>query len=320
MIKRVGVLTSGGDAPGMNAAIRAIVRAGIANGLKMYAIFEGFKGLVEDDIIEVDRSFVSEILMRGGTILRSARLPEFKDSAVQDIAVANLKKHGIDALVVIGGDGTYRAAGALSRKGINTIALPGTIDNDIASSDYTIGFDTCLNTITECVDKLRDTTSSHQRCSIIEVMGNHCGDLAIYSGTACGADLILSPEYLPSEKEIISKLRHIHLTRSRHALIIVSEKLLPNLEDFAKHIFEATGFETRVEILGRIQRGGSPSASDRVLAARMGVYAINALMNQKTSRCVGIRGMQVVDYDIDEALKMTKSNSSELIDVISTLK
>lgn len=320
MVKRVGVLTSGGDAPGMNAAIRAIVRAGIQNGLKMYAIFEGFKGLVEDDIIEVDRSFVSEILMRGGTILRTARLPEFAESHVQDIAVNNLKKHGIDALVVIGGDGTFRGAAALALKGINTIAIPATIDNDIASTDYTIGFDTCLNTITECVDKLRDTTSSHQRCSIIEVMGNHCGDLATYSGTACGADLILSPEYLPSEQEIIDKLRHIHLTQSRHALIIVSEKLLPSLNDFAETIRQATGFETRIEILGRIQRGGSPTASDRVLAARMGVHAIDALIKNKSSRCVSLRGMGMVDYDIEEALKMTKSNSQELVDVISTLK
>ena len=185
MVRRVAVLTSGGDAPGMNATIRAIIRAGIANNLQMYVIFEGYKGLIEDNIIPVDRTFVSEILMRGGTIIRSARLKEFKDEAVQDIAVANLKSHGIDALVVIGGDGTYRGAIALAKKGINVIGVPATIDNDVVGTDYTIGFDTALNTITDAVDKLRDTSSSHQRCTIIEVMGNSCGDLALFSGTAC---------------------------------------------------------------------------------------------------------------------------------------
>jgi 6-phosphofructokinase 1 len=320
MIKKVGVLTSGGDAPGMNAAIRAIVRAGIKNGLKMYAVFEGYKGLVDDDIIEVDRSFVSEILMRGGTIIRTARLPEFATIEVQKKAVENLKRHGIDALVTIGGDGTYKGAMALTKLGINCIGLPGTIDNDISSTDYTIGFDTCLNTIVQAVDKLRDTSSSHQRCSIIEVMGNRCGDLALFGGTACGADLILSPEYRPDDDEVIAKLRHIHMNRARHALVIVSEKLIPDLNQFAEMIAEKTGFDTRTTVLGHIQRGGSPSAFDRVLSARLGVHAINLLLDGKGGRCVGMKDGKLVDFDINEALVMKKDTTKELIDVIATLK
>jgi 6-phosphofructokinase 1 len=320
MVRRVAVLTSGGDAPGMNATIRAIIRAGIANNLQMYVIFEGYKGLVEDNIIPVDRTFVSEILMRGGTIIRSARLKEFKDEAVQDIAVANLNSHGIDALVVIGGDGTYRGAIALAKKGINVIGVPATIDNDVVGTDYTIGFDTALNTITDAVDKLRDTSSSHQRCTIIEVMGNSCGDLALFSGTACGVDLILSIEYRPTNEEIIAKLRHIHSNRARHALVIVSEKLIPNLQELADLIEDNTGFDTRIEVLGRIQRGGSPSASDRVLAARLGVHAINLLVDGQRNRCVGIVNDKITNTDINEAFEQKRKTNEGLIKVISTLK
>jgi 6-phosphofructokinase 1 len=320
MVRRVAVLTSGGDAPGMNATIRAIIRAGIANNLQMYVIFEGYKGLIEDNIIPVDRTFVSEILMRGGTIIRSARLKEFKDEAVQDIAVANLKSHGIDALVVIGGDGTYRGAIALAKKGINVIGVPATIDNDVVGTDYTIGFDTALNTITDAVDKLRDTSSSHQRCTIIEVMGNSCGDLALFSGTACGVDLILSIEYRPTNEEIIAKLRHIHSNRARHALVIVSEKLIPNLQELADLIEDNTGFDTRIEVLGRIQRGGSPSASDRVLAARLGVHAINLLVDGQRNRCVGIVNDKITNTDINEAFEQKRKTNEGLIKVISTLK
>jgi 6-phosphofructokinase 1 len=286
----------------------------------MYVIFEGYKGLVEDNIIPVDRTFVSEILMRGGTIIRSARLKEFKDEAVQDIAVANLKSHGIDALVVIGGDGTYRGAIALAKKGINVIGVPATIDNDVVGTDYTIGFDTALNTITDAVDKLRDTSSSHQRCTIIEVMGNSCGDLALFSGTACGVDLILSIEYRPTNEEIIAKLRHIHSNRARHALVIVSEKLIPNLQELADLIEDNTGFDTRIEVLGRIQRGGSPSASDRVLAARLGVHAINLLVDGQRNRCVGIVNDKITNTDINEAFEQKRKTNEGLIKVISTLK
>lgn len=320
MVKKVALLTSGGDAPGMNAAIRAIVRAGLVNNFEMYAVFEGFKGLVEDQIVPVDRSFVSEILMRGGTILKTARLKNFVEESVQDIAVENLKKHGIDSLVIIGGDGSYRGGSALAKKGVNIIGIPGTIDNDVVGTDTTIGFDTALNTITEAVDKLRDTSSSHLRCSIIEVMGNRCGDLALYSGTACGVDLILSPEYRPSDDEIVKKLKDIHHSRSRHALVLVSEKLFPDIQQFAVMVREKTGFDTTVEILGRIQRGGSPSAQDRVLAARFGVHAIEVLAKGKRNRVIGITNGEVKDYDIDRAERRSYIKTEELIGVISTLK
>ncbi|MGE4341801.1 MAG: 6-phosphofructokinase [Bacilli bacterium] len=320
MVKKVALLTSGGDAPGMNAAIRAIVRAGLINNLEMYAVFEGFKGLVEDMIKPVDRSFVSEILMRGGTILKTARLKSFTEDEVQNIAVENLKKHGIDTLVIIGGDGSYRGGSALSKKGINVIGIPATIDNDVVGTDTTIGFDTALNTITEAVDKLRDTSSSHLRCSIIEVMGNRCGDLALYGGTACGVDLILSPEYRPTDEEIIQKLQDIHHSRSRHALVLVSEKLFPNIQDFGVLVREKTGFDTTVEILGRIQRGGSPTASDRVLAARFGVHAIEVIVKGKKNRVIGITNGEVKDYDIDRAERRSYIKTEELIGVISTLK
>ncbi|HKL84680.1 MAG TPA: 6-phosphofructokinase [Bacilli bacterium] len=320
MVKKVALLTSGGDAPGMNAAIRAIVRAGLINNLEMYAVFEGFKGLVEDMIKPVDRSFVSEILMRGGTILKTARLKSFNEDEVQNIAVENLKKHGIDALVIIGGDGSYRGGSVLAKKGINVIGIPATIDNDVVGTDTTIGFDTALNTITEAVDKLRDTSSSHLRCSIIEVMGNRCGDLALYGGTACGVDLILSPEYRPTDEEIIQKLQDIHHSRSRHALVLVSEKLFPNIQDFGVLVREKTGFDTTVEILGRIQRGGSPTAADRVLAARFGVHAIEVIVKGKKNRVIGITNGEVKDYDIDRAERRSYIKTEELIGVISTLK
>jgi len=320
MVKKVALLTSGGDAPGMNAAIRAIVRAGLINDLEMYAVFEGFKGLVENQIKEVDRSFVSEILMRGGTILKTARLKSFVEDAVMDIAVNNLKALHIDTLVVIGGDGSYRGASALSKKGINVIGIPATIDNDVIGTDTTIGFDTALNTIIWAVDKLRDTSSSHLRCSIIEVMGNHCGDLALYGGTACGVDLILSPEYRPSDEEIVAKLNNIHQSRSRHALVLVSEKLFPDIHEFGDMIKAKTGFDTTVEILGRLQRGGSPTAMDRVLAARFGVYAIKILCEGKKNRVVGITNGEICDYNIDRAIRRSTIATEELIGVISTLK
>lgn len=320
MAKKVALLTSGGDAPGMNAAIRAIVRAGIINEMEMFAVFEGFKGLVEDQIVQVDRSFVSEILMRGGTILKTARLKSFVEEKIQDIAVSNLKKHGIDTLVIIGGDGSYRGGAALVTKGINVIGIPATIDNDVIGTDTTIGFDTALNTITESVDKLRDTSSSHLRCTIIEVMGNHCGDLALYGGTACGVDLILSPEYRPSDEEVLDKLKDIHVSRSRHALVLVSEKLIPDLNEFAKMIRERTGFDTTVEILGRIQRGGSPTAMDRVLAARFGVHAIEIIKKGKNNRVIGSVNGDIIDYDINKAVRRSTIKTEELIGVISTLK
>jgi 6-phosphofructokinase 1 len=313
------VLTSGGDSPGMNAAIRAIVRAGISHGHDVYAIYNGYRGLVAGQIEKVDRSFVSQIINKGGTILRSARLPEFVDISIRETAVVQLKKFGINALVVIGGDGTYRGAKDLSSMGINCIGLPGTIDNDIASTDYTIGFDTCLNTIVSAVDKLRDTTFSHQRCSIIEVMGNRAGDLAIYAGLACGAELTISGDNFMPLPEMIERLKFQKATSKNHAMVVVSEKLF-DLNELARFIQQETGFEVRTEVLGRIQRGGSPSAFDRILASRMGEYAVQCLNEGKSSRCIGVRGQQLVDVDIHEALVMQREKHTKVVQVIDRLK
>lgn len=315
----IGVLTSGGDSPGMNAAIRAIVRSGISHGHQMYAIYNGYRGLVSGQIEKVDRSFVSQIINKGGTILRSARLPEFINADIREEGVKQLKKFGINALVVIGGDGTYRGAKDLSDMGINCIGLPGTIDNDIACTDYTIGFDTCLNTIVNAVDKLRDTTFSHQRCSIIEVMGNRAGDLAIYAGLACGAELTISGDNFMPLQEMIERLKFQKATSKNHAMVIVSEKLF-DLQELARFIQQQTGFEVRTEVLGRIQRGGSPSAFDRILASRMGEYAVQCLNEGKTSRCIGVRGQQLVDFDIYEALAMQRAKHTSIVNVIDRLK
>jgi len=319
MVNRIGVLTSGGDSPGMNAAIRAIVRAGLKNGKEMFVVYNGYKGLVEGQIEQVDRSFVSSIINLGGTIIRSARLPEFADIAVRQKGVDQLRKHGIDALVVIGGDGTYIGAKKLSEMGINCIGLPGTIDNDIACTDYTIGFDTCLNTILNAVDKLRDTTSSHQRCSIIEVMGNRSGDLALFSGIACGAELIVSSDHLIPKQEIMDAMQAQKRGAKQHAMIIVSEKLF-DVNELAREIEREVGFESRAEVLGRIQRGGSPSAFDRILASRMGAYAIDCLIQGKSGRCIAIVGNEIVDYDIYEALAMQRNKHSHLVKVVDNLK
>ena len=315
----IGVLTSGGDSPGMNAAIRAIVRSGISYGHDVYAIYNGYRGLVGGQIEKVDRGFVSQIINKGGTILRSARLPEFIDINIREEGVKQLKRFGINALVVIGGDGTYRGAKDLSDMGINCIGLPGTIDNDIACTDYTIGFDTCLNTIVTAVDKLRDTTFSHQRCSIIEVMGNRAGDLAIYAGLACGAELTISGDNLIPLKEIVERLKFQKATNKNHAMVIVSEKLF-DLTELARFVQQETGFEVRTEVLGRIQRGGSPSAFDRILASRMGEYAVQCLNEGKTSRCIGVKGQTLIDLDIHEALAMQREKHTRIVNVIDRLK
>ncbi|MCQ3035467.1 MAG: 6-phosphofructokinase, partial [Bacilli bacterium] len=282
MIKSIAVLTSGGDAPGMNAAIRAVVRSGIKNGLRTFVVYEGYKGLYEGNIVEVDRNFVSDTINRGGTIINSARLPEFKDEAVRRVAVEQLRQKGIDALVVIGGDGSYRGAQCLSEMGIKTIGIPGTIDNDIASTDYTIGFDTAQNTICECVDKIRDTSASHQRVTFIEVMGNRCGDLALFSGLAEGVEMVICPEHPYTEDQIVAKLNQLKFGAKKHALVIVSEKMFPDIHQLAKNIQSRTGLEIRATVLGHLQRGGSPSAFDRILATRLGAKAVELLVEGKT--------------------------------------
>ena len=321
MIKRIGILTSGGDAPGMNCAIRAVVRAALSYGLEVYGIYDGYKGLVEGNIFKMDRSSVSHIVNRGGTILRTARLMEFKEEETRKKGVEQLKKFGIEALVVIGGDGSFMGAKKLTEMGINCIGLPGTIDNDIASTDYTIGFDTCLNTIIECVDKIRDTTESHSRCSIIEVMGNHCGDLALYSGIAEGADMIITPDHPIPEKEIFKTLKKMREeNENKRAIVIVSEKLYPDIAAFGKRIQEETGFDTRTNVLGHVQRGGAPNAFDRVLAARMGVYAVDCLIEGKGGVCVGLVNNKLVSYDIYDALRLPRDKHVSMLRIIDVLK
>ena len=316
MVKKVAVLTSGGDAPGMNACLRAVVRAGLKNGLDMFVVYEGYKGLVENNIVQVDRGFVSDIINRGGTILHSARLPEFKDEAVRKIAVDNLNARGIDGLVVIGGDGSYMGAKKLTEMGVRTVGLPGTIDNDIASTDETIGFDTCLNTICECVDKIRDTTASHQRCTFIEVMGNRCGDLALYSGIAEGVEMIITNDHPIPEEEIINTLKRLKTGTKKHSLVIVSEKYFDNIYDFAKKVNQLTGIESRAQVLGHIQRGGSPSARDRILSTEYGVQAIEALLDGDTGICIGYINGKFVRYDILEALDLPRNKHIELMKII----
>lgn len=315
-MKKIAVLTSGGDAPGMNACVRAIVRAGLRNDCEMFVIYEGFKGLVEGKIEEVDRNFVSDTINRGGTILRSARLPEFTKLSVQKKALKQLDEFGIDSLICIGGDGTYRGAQALAKLGINTIAIPASIDNDIPSTEYCIGFDTCQNTICECVDKIRDTTASHQRCTFIEVMGNKCGDLALYSGIAEGVEMIITPDDHMTREQVVRKLKSLKGGKKKHSLVIVSEKVYENIYEEVKEITKLTGIECRAEILGHLQRGGSPTAKDRIEATRFGVEAIYAILDDETSLCLGLNGGTIQRIKINEALEMEKTKHKELLDII----
>lgn len=319
MIRKIAILTSGGDAPGMNAAIRACVRAGLYAGREMYVVYDGYRGLVEGDIHQVNKDFTQDIINRGGTIIRSARLPEFKEPEVVAKAVERLQDYEIDALIGIGGDGTYRGLGLLAKNGIRVVGVPGTIDNDIGSTDETIGFTTALNTICECVDKLKDTSGSHQRCSLIEVMGRHCGDLAMFASLAEGAEAVITPEHPLKEEVLFRKLRKMKAQNKSHAIILVSENLL-DINELAKKIEAETGFDTRTEVLGRLQRGGSPSAHDRILAARLGSRAVDILCKEEGSRIVGIRNNNVVDYDIDEALAMKHEHTHGLRDLIDMLQ
>lgn len=311
MIKKIGVLTSGGDAPGMNAAIRAIVRAGLEANLEMYVIYNGYKGIIDRNIVKVDRKFVADIIDRGGTKIGTARLPEFKEEEVQQKASNILKEYGIDALVTIGGDGTYMGALALSRKGIKCVAIPGTIDNDVASTDYTIGFATALQTVVDCIDKLRDTSSSHLRCSVIEVMGRYCGDLAVYASLASGADLVVTKENPMTEEEIFEEVKKQKNMGKHHIMLLITEKIL-NVHQLADKITTQCGIEAKSEILGRIQRGGTPVALDRYLASTMGVYAVDTLLEGKTGVCVGIINNQLTATPIEDALKMTNKSNKDI--------
>ncbi len=309
-LKTIGVLTSGGDAPGMNAAIRAVVRTGIARGLKVKGIKKGYMGLLNEEIIDMEPRSVSEILQKGGTILGTARCMEFKTRDGQMKGVEICRKHGIDGIVVIGGDGSYRGAQALSRLGVNTIGLPGTIDLDIACTDYTIGFDTAVNTAMQAIDKVKDTSSSHERCSIIEVMGRNAGYIALWCGIANGAEDILLPEkYDFNEQNIINNIIANRKKGKTHHIIINAEGI-GHSTSMARRIEAATGIETRATILGYMQRGGSPTCKDRYYASIMGAYAVDIMMQGKTNRVVGYRDGKFVDYDIEEALNMTKGIDS----------
>ncbi|MBM7037751.1 6-phosphofructokinase [Vibrio ulleungensis] len=305
MIKKIGVLTSGGDAPGMNAAIRGVVRTALSKDLEVYGVFDGYLGLYEDRIEKLDRSSVSDVINRGGTFLGSARFPEFKEVEVREQAIKNLKKHGIEALVVIGGDGSYMGAKKLTEMGYPCIGLPGTIDNDIAGTDYTIGYLTALNTVIDAIDRLRDTSSSHQRISIVEIMGRHCGDLTLMSAIAGGCEYIITPEQQWSKEELIAELNEGMKKGKKHAIIALTE-LMMDSNDLAKSIEESTGRETRATVLGHIQRGGRPTAFDRVLASRMGNYAVHLLMDGHGGRCVGIQKEELVHHDIIDAIENMK--------------
>ena len=313
-MKRIGVLTSGGDAPGMNAAIRAVVRTAIYKGMSVIGINRGYNGLLNRDVYEMDLRSVSSIIQRGGTKLFSARCLEFKEEAGVLKGVQACKELGIEGLVVIGGDGSYRGAGDLSAHGIPCIGLPGTIDNDIASTDFTIGYDTAMNTVMELVDKLRDTSHSHDRCSVVEVMGRGAGYIAVNAGVACGAVEILCPEREYNLDEIIEKMQASRKIGKQNFIIIVAEGI-GHSEEIAKTIQAKTGIEARATILGHVQRGGSPTVRDRVLASQMGNYAVNLLEKGIGNRVVGIRGTKLVDYDIQDALKMTKPFDDDLYDL-----
>ena len=315
---RIGVLTSGGDAPGMNATIRAIVRTGLQSGDQVFGIYDGYRGLVEGKITEFTRKDVSEILNKGGTILGTARLPEFKYEQVRSLAVKQLEKHDIDSLIVIGGDGTYTGALRLHEMGIKTIGIPGTIDNDIASTDYTIGFSTALNTACEAIDKLRDTSTSHQRCSIIEVMGRHCGDLALYSGICCGAEYIITNETGLDKDKLLKDLKSNRLAGRRHAIVVISENIT-DVHQLAKDVEAFAGYECRATVLGYVQRGGAPSPEDRLLAARLGKYAVELLHDGITGVAVGIRQNELRYTPIEEALIMQNETNEELINLVQKI-
>lgn len=319
MVKKIGVLTSGGDAPGMNAAIRGVVRTGLSAGLEVYGIYEGYQGLVEGNIHKLERSSVSDVINRGGTFLGSARFPEFKEVAVREKAIEQLKKHGIDALVVIGGDGSYMGAKKLTEMGYPCIGLPGTIDNDIAGTDYTIGYMTALNTVIDAIDRLRDTSTSHQRISIVEIMGRYCGDLTLMAGIAGGCEYVVTPDTGFDKEALLQNIQDGVKKGKKHAIISMTEHLT-DVNQLAKEIEAATGRETRATILGHTQRGGNPTAFDRILASRMGNYAVHLLMEGHGGRCVGIQRETLVHHDIIEAIEtMRRPVKSDLYKVAEQL-
>ena len=318
-VRTIGVLTSGGDAPGMNAAIRAVVRVALSKGLKVRGIRRGFHGLLREEIIDLSARDVSDTIQRGGTILQTARCQEMRTEEGQQKAAAICKKYGLDGLIVIGGDGSFAGAQKLANLGVRTVGIPGTIDLDIACTDYTIGFDTAVNTAMEAIDKIRDTSTSHERCSIIEVMGRDAGYLALWCGIANGAERILMPEEHDYNEEELIKDILLNKKRGKKNYIIINAEGIGDSLNMAKRIEEATGIETRASIIGHMQRGGSPTCKDRVYASTMGAMAVELLCDGKTNRVIGYRGGKFVDYDINEALSMKKEISAYQYEIAKTL-
>ncbi len=317
-VHRIGVLTSGGDAPGMNAAIRAVVRKGVFHGMEVYGIQHGYAGLIRGEMKPMDLSSVADIIQRGGTKLFTARSEEFKTPEGRAKAVEELHRNGIEGLVVIGGDGSFRGARELSHLGVRSIGIPGTIDNDIAGTDYTIGFDTAVNTVIDAIDKIRDTATSHERTYVIEVMGRNAGDIAMISGLAGGAESILVPEFPFDMELVLEKLRHGQERGKRHSIILVAEGAAQGMK-IGEKIRQETGWEVRVTVLGHLQRGGSPSAFDRILASRMGAYAVDLLRQGQSSQVIGLQGKKLVAIDIDEALAMKRSIDMSVYELAAIL-
>ena len=317
-MKKIGVLTSGGDAPGMNAVIRAVTRAGISKGMDVVGIRRGYNGLINGDIVELNVRSVSDIIQRGGTMLYTARCSEFRYEEGLQKAKQTCIENGIEGIVVVGGDGSFRGAADLSARGILCVGVPGTIDNDISMTEYTIGYDTAMNTAMEMVDKLIDTAQSHDRCSVVEVMGRNAGYIALNTGIACGATYIITKEEPYTMNDVINKIIAGQKTGKHHFIIVVAEGI-GNSEQIAKEIEQATGVESRATILGHVQRGGSPTVRDRVEASQLGYYAVELLSNGIGNRVVGLQNNKVVDYDIQEALKMTKSFDHKLYEIANEI-
>jgi 6-phosphofructokinase 1 len=314
MIKTIGVLTSGGDAPGMNAAVRAVTRTAISKGIKVYGIRRGYNGLINGDMFEMTERSVSDILQKGGTCLYTARCPEFRTAEGVDKAVEKCKEVGLEGIVVIGGDGSFRGAADLSAKGIPCICLPGTIDNDISCTEYTIGYDTAMNTVLDMVDKIRDTAQSHDRCSVVEVMGRNAGYIAVNTGIACGATEIITQEIPYNLDDIAKKMLETRKTGKQHFIIVVAEGV-GHSNEIAQVLQEKTGIEARATILGHVQRGGTPTLRDRVVASQMGHYAVELLVKGESNRVVAMQKAEIVDFEIKEALAMKKPYDVELHEI-----
>lgn len=319
MIKKIGVLTSGGDSPGMNAAIRGVVQIGLSRGLEVYGVYDGYLGLFQNRMVQLDYNSVSDIISRGGTFLGSSRFPEFKEHSIRSMVINNINKQKIDALVIIGGDGSYIGAKKLSDMGCPCIGLPGTIDNDVAGTDYTIGYFTALETVVEAIDKLRDTSSSHQRISIVEVMGRHRGDLTIAATIAGGCEFVVIPEFEFNVLDLLNKIKYGISQGKKHAIVVITEHIC-NIFDLATYIEQNTGKETRATILGHIQRGGRPVAYDRILASRMGSYSIDLLLKGHGGCCIGIQNERLVHHNIDDAMQcMQRPFRQDLLKVAKNL-